>query len=160
VPSAMTQPRDPNQQDAVHADLVEYLVVVVPGVDSLSTVATALADLVRGGTVRILDLVVVVRDAAGELETSEPDAIDGMAVLDELQLETGRWLSLHDIELSALALQPGTAGVIVVTEDRWAEPLSTAARLAGGRIVAGDRIPPQRVETVLAEHTDDVRTGE
>jgi hypothetical protein len=155
----MTDPLDPNRRDSVSVDLVEYLVVVVPDVDSLASVGAALADVARSGAVRLLDLVVVSRDSGGELSMSEPDAVRGMAGIEELQPDAGRWLSLHDIELSALALPPGTVGVIVVTEDRWAEPLSAAARLAGGRIVAGDRIPARRVETVLADNPDDTLTG-
>jgi hypothetical protein len=68
-------------------------------------------------------------------------------------------LSWRDIERAAAALRPGSAGVVVVTEDRWAEPLSTAARLVGGRIVAGDRIPPDRIEAALSPHVDEREEG-
>ena len=57
----------------------------------------------------------------------------------------------HDIELASLALRPATAGIVLVTEDRWAESLSVAARRAGGRILGGERIPASRVETVLTD---------
>jgi hypothetical protein len=49
--------------------------------------------------------------------------------------------------------------VVIVTEDRWAKPLSTAARRAGGQIIAGDRIPASRVESILAENFDDQLRG-
>jgi hypothetical protein len=60
-------------------------------------------------------------------------------------------LSEGDLELVALALQPGTVGIVVVSEDRWAVDLSMAAQEAGGEIVAGERIPPARVTAVLGE---------
>jgi hypothetical protein len=44
----------------------------------------------------------------------------------------------------------------VLTEDRWATSLSMAARRAGGRIVAGDRIPPARVEAALIDDGPEV----
>jgi hypothetical protein len=66
---------------------------------------------------------------------------------------------VHDIELAALAVQPNSVGLIVVTEDRWAQPLSKAAQGAGGRIVAGDRIPARRVEAMLAGQPDEGGTG-
>lgn len=152
----MTEHRE--ARDAAHdvsTDLVEYLIVVVPNVDALSSVAVALADLVRAGTVRILDVVVLVRDEHGQLEVSEVKSVAGLAPLRDVAFETGGWLSDHDIEVSSLAVQPGMAGVVVVTEDRWAAPLSEAARRAGGQIIAGDRVAPRRVETVLADQSED-----
>ena len=68
-------------------------------------------------------------------------------------------LSEHDIELASLALQRGTAGIVLVTEDRWAEPLAVAARQAGGQILGGERIPASRVESALTDRRfDDERT--
>ena len=84
----------------------------------------------------------------------ELDMVDSMAALRGLDDDVGGMLSDHDLELASLALPAGTTGVVIVTEDRWAKPLSTAAQRAGGRIIAGDRIPASRVESVLAEKSD------
>jgi hypothetical protein len=51
----------------------------------------------------------------------------------------------------SLAIQAGTVGVVLVTEDRWAQPLALAAERSGGQIVAGERVPAARVEAVLAD---------
>jgi hypothetical protein len=40
-------------------------------------------------------------------------------------------LSENDIALAAAALLPGSAGVIVVVEDRWTQALSSAAQRGG-----------------------------
>jgi hypothetical protein len=150
---------EPQHQDqsrgGLSTDLVEYLIVAVPDVASLSSVASALAGLVAAGTVRLLDLVVLVRDGEGEVVAHEVGSVESMAALHGVQAEMSGLLSDKDIEVASLALQPSSAGVVVVTEDRWAEPLSAAARSAGGRIVAGDRIPSRRVEAVLSEVDDD-----
>ena len=69
--------------------------------------------------------------------------------------DAGGMLSERDLALASTALRPGSVGIVVVTEDRWAEPLSLAAQHAGGQIIAGERIPARRVESVLAERTDD-----
>jgi hypothetical protein len=68
-------------------------------------------------------------------------------------------LSENDIALASRALPPGTVGIVLVTEDRWAAPLSAAARRAGGLIVAGERIPPSRVEEVLADSAEEEQGG-
>jgi hypothetical protein len=135
----------------VVADLVEYLVVVVQDVDSLAGVAPALAELVEDAAIRILDLVIVAREGDGTVVILEPEAVASLASLAEMEGEIGGLLSDHDIELVSLALEPGTVGMVVVTEDRWAEGLSRAARRVGGLIVAGERIPARRVEAALAE---------
>jgi hypothetical protein len=136
----------------VSPDLVEYLIVSVPDLEALSGVGQALAGLADDGTVRILDLVIVERGADGTVTVVEPSLVAAVATLG---VTASGLLCQHDIELAALAVQPGTVGLVVVTEDRWARPLSAAARNAGGRIVAGDRIPAQRVEATLAEPPKD-----
>ena len=141
------------------SDLVEYLIVVAPDQDALGTVAPALVELVENDTIRILDLVVLARESDGAVTVLEAPAIAGGADLARLDVTVGGMLTAHDVELAAMALRPGTAGIVLVTEDRWAEPLSAAARRAGGRIVAGDRIPPARVERVLAERFDEDGAG-
>ena len=42
------------------------------------------------------------------------------------------------------------AAIVLVVEDRWAGPLSAAARDSGGEVLAGERIPRLRVEAALA----------
>jgi hypothetical protein len=139
----------------VATDLVEYIVIAVPDLDSLASVAPALAEMVNASTIRLLDLVVIGKSRDGEVEVLELEAVDSLRELAELDGEVGGLLSDHDVELISLALSPGTAGVVVVTEDQWAEPLSVAARQAGGRILAGERIPPARVEAALADVGDE-----
>ena len=155
----MSDAPPPERSEPIVSDLVEYLIVVAPDQDALGTVAPALVELVESDTIRILDLVVLARESDGADTVLEAPAIAGGADLARLDVTVGGMLTAHDVELAAMALRPGTAGIVLVTEDRWAEPLSAAARRAGGRIVAGDRIPPARVERVLAERFDEDGAG-
>lgn len=147
------------QPERVATDLVEYLIVSTADLDSLSMVATALAELVERAAIRILDLVVVVKDLDGATAARELAGVDSMKALRAVTGDVGGMLSDHDIELASVAVRPGTAGVVLVTEDRWAEPLSRAARLAGGQIIAGERIPASRVQLALADRLDDDPAG-
>lgn len=133
----------------LHSDLVAYLVVVVPDVAALAGTAPSLVAMVESGTVRLLDLVVVSRRREGEVEVRELGATAELASVAAVAGELGGLLTEHDIELVSLALPPGTTGLVLVTEDRWAASLSAAARRAGGRILAGERIPAARVEAAL-----------
>ena len=144
-----------NERAAVKADLIEYLIVEVPDLDALASLVPALVELVETARIRILDLVALEKDAFGAVAALELDAVDSMAVLREVEGEVGAMLSTHDIELASRALRPGTAGIVLVTEGRWAEPLSVAAQHAGGKIIGGERIPASRVESVLIDRFDD-----
>ncbi len=137
--------------DEVMTDLVEYLIIVVPDVASLGSVADALSGLVGAGTIHLLDLAVVVKEKDETVRVLEIEAIDSLASLREVEGELGGLLSEHDLELASFAVRPGSVGIVLVTEDRWAEPLSAAARHAGGLIIAGERIPATRVEAALAD---------
>lgn len=144
-------PRQAHRSEAIVPDLVGYLVVAVPHPDALADLVPALTGLVGTATIRILDLVVVERGPDGAVEVRELEAVESLAGLRAVEGDVGGLLSDHDVELAAYALRPGTCGVVLVTEDRWAGQLSQAAQGAGGRIVAGERIPPARVEDVLAD---------
>jgi hypothetical protein len=148
-------PQHERPTDDVVADLVEYLIVVTPDVDSLAGLVPALAEMATSGLIRILDLVALVKDRDGAIEVLEFEAVRSLAALADVEGQVGRLLSDNDLAMASVALRPGTAGVIFVTEDRWAEPLSSAARRAGGQIVASERVPPSRVEAVLADLADE-----
>ena len=150
-PNIAEEPKPPAARDNIRTDLVEYLIVAVPSQDALASIGPALTQLVQNAEIRILDLVVLVRRADGAVTVLELEAVEGMAPLRDLDIEVGGMLSEHDLELAALALKPGMPGVVLVTEDLWAKSLSTAARQAGGQIIAGERIPASRVEAALGD---------
>jgi hypothetical protein len=132
----------------VTTDLVEYFIVNVPDLDAVGDVAAAVAALVHSTAIRILDAVVIERGDDDALVVHE---VDDAACLETLRAAREREcpLSDHDLALASLALPRRGVGLVVVVEDRWAEPLSAAARRAGGRIIAGERIPTRRVESAL-----------
>lgn len=141
--------------DEIATDLVEYFIVTMPTMKSLAAVASALAELVEAEVVRILDLVVIERGRDGGVRVQELESVETMAELRNVEGEVGRLLSEKDIELASVVVPPGSTGVLLVSESRWAKQLSFAAGQAGGQIVAGERIPAARIEAILAEGGDD-----
>ena len=138
----------------VATDLVEYLVVVVPDVDALAAVGAELVDAVASSAIRVLDLVVLAIDAEGAVELVDLDAIPDLDAVRQLTAPWGVVLSRHDIEMIALALDPGSCAVAIVAEDRWAERLGVAVRRFGGEVRAGERIGRDRVQAALARADD------
>jgi Family of unknown function (DUF6325) len=128
------------------SDLVEYLFISLPSLSALPLVASALADLEENVSIRILDLLVIVRKADDAIDVFEADSLESLRPLGDRPRPIGRLLNDRDIEMLALAVKPSTTGVIVVTEGSWAVSLAQAARDAGGRIMGGERIPRSRFE--------------
>ena len=127
-------------------DLVEYVLISVPELASTEGVAAALKHLVESGQIRILDIVGVTSGTTGRFTAVEPELLPGLRALDDVEGEVGGLLSEDDIALASGALHPGASALIVVVEDRWAQPLAAAARDHGGRIIGGERIPRHRLE--------------
>ena len=127
----------------------------MPDLDVLASLVPALVELVTSAKIRILDLVAIEKSADGAVAALKLDAVESLAALRDVEGEVGGMLSEHDIELAALALRPAAAGIVLVTEDRWAESLSGSQHGVGGRILGGERIPASRVETVLTDRSDD-----
>jgi hypothetical protein len=139
----------------LRTDLVEYLILTVPSPTALTECVAPLAELVRAGSLRIIDLVVLVRQRDNAVEVLELDAVPSIAGLCAVDGTVGGLLSDHDLQLAALAIRPGSAGLVLVIEGRWALPLADAAARAGGHIVAGERIPANRVVAAMTEYSRD-----
>lgn len=151
------EPERRDRADTVDSDLVEYLIVGVPDLDSLADVASALVELVEARAIRILDLVVVRTAESGVATVLELEEVDSLTALAAADGEVGGLLSEHDTKLASIAVHPGTAAIVLLVEDRWAEKLAVAARRAGGRIIGGDRVPRPNVEIAVADTFDSDR---
>ncbi|MFC6045397.1 hypothetical protein [Nocardioides hankookensis] len=139
-------------EDHPDLDLLEYVLVSAGTVEGLASVATAVADTVGSGAIRLVDAVLLVRAdgrtkvAVGEL--ADHAQLAPLAAVVEAE-SAGVQLSLHDIELASVTLAPGVAALLLLVEDRWAEPVSVAARAAGGQVTAGERIGRRRAQAAL-----------
>jgi hypothetical protein len=128
---------------------VELLFVEFPGNQFTGEIIPALRELIDQGTVRILDLVFVAKDAEGnavgiELEELSSDSKDAYAELvDELE----SLIAEEDVEDLAEALEPNSSAAILLFEHTWAIPFRDAIAHSGGRLVA--RLPI--TEEALAE---------
>jgi hypothetical protein len=120
---------------------VEYILIEFPGNQFSGEIAPALADLVESGTVRILDLVFVIKDADGDVASFEYDEREDLAALADIDGDADGVINEDDLEVVAAALEPNTSVLLIVWEDLWAGPLAGAIRAAGGVLRGGERIP-------------------
>jgi hypothetical protein len=128
---------------------VEYLLISFPGNRFNGDIAPAIADLVAKGTVHIIDLVFVKKDADGTVEAFEYEDLEEAAGFLDIDGEAEGLLSPEDIEAAAEALEPDSSALFIVWEDLWAADLATAIWASGGQMVAGERIPREVVQAAL-----------
>ena len=135
---------------------VEYAIVAFPGNKFTGQIAPALADLVETGTIRIIDLAFVSKDADGEVLAFEitdlaPDIQEALA---KSGAEASGLLNEDDVVAAAEELEPNSSAMLIVWEDVWAAKLAQAVRDADGVVLDLERIPHEVVmaarEWVLA----------
>lgn len=136
---------------------VDWIVVEFPGSRFKGEIAPALADLVERGIVRILDLLIMRKDADGSLEAFELSDLDDSEIgqLRSYEAELAMLLSEDDVTAIAAAVEPGTTAAVLVWENSWAAPFASAVRRAGGQLVASGRIPVQALLAVIQEDDED-----
>ena len=126
---------------------VDYLVVEFPAdkADFSGEMAAELTALVDRELVRVLDLLILRKDADGSVEAVELHELDESKVGELLALETelGMLLAAEDIEAIGLAIEPGSVAAVLVYENSWPGPFSSAVRRSGGELIANGRIPTQ-----------------
>jgi Family of unknown function (DUF6325) len=134
---------------------VEYVIISFPGNRFSGEIMPALTELVESGTIRIVDLVFIKKDADGDVTAFELDALEegGELGLEELEGEAGELLSEQDLELAAEMLEPDSSAALLVWEQVWAERIADAIRDSGGLLVAGERIPQDIVDAARAAST-------
>ncbi|QYN40317.1 DUF1269 domain-containing protein [Pseudonocardia sp. DSM 110487] len=122
---------------------VDYLVVEFPDARVPGEVLQRILELVDRGTVRILDLAFIRKEADGSVTGLEVTDLDGDGELDLRVLEgaTSGLVADDDLDEAAAAIEPGTAAAIVLYENLWAIPFVSALRRAGAELVASGRIP-------------------
>ena len=110
-----------------------------------------LVDLVERGIIRVLDVMFVMQNEDGTFSGFEASDLDDKSVGDFKVFEgasTGL-LGEDDVATAAEAIEPGTAAVLIVYENRWAGPFAAAVRRNGGVLIDFQRIPVDEVIAAL-----------
>lgn len=131
---------------------VEYGIFAFPGNEFKGEIAPALADLVDSGTIRIIDLAFVTKDADGNIaafELSDMNA-DVAAAFGSTGAGRGMLFNDDDLEAAGEELEPNSSAALLVWEDVWATRFADAVRNANGIVLDMDRIPHEVVEAAVA----------
>lgn len=131
---------------------VDYVIVEFPAAAANFTgeMAQELVSLVERGTIRVIDLIILVKNKDGSIDAIELEDIEDLGELRTLEAELAELLAEDDVENLAAAMDPGSTAGVIVYENLWAAPFASAARRSGGQLIANGRIPMQAILAAVA----------
>jgi Family of unknown function (DUF6325) len=125
---------------------IDIAVIAYPAGSPMTGEAVPLLiDLVDRGIIRVLDAMFVTKAEDGTFAGFDARDLDDKGVGDFTIFEgasTGL-LGDEDAAKAAATIEPGSAAVMLVYENRWAAPFIAAVRRNGGEAIAFERIPTQ-----------------
>ena len=126
---------------------VDYVVVEFPAGTQNFTgeMADELVALVEAGTIRVIDVLILSKNADGTVDAAELSDVPELGVLETIEAELAELLAAEDVEKLAAAMDPGSVAGVLIYENLWAAPFASAARRAGGQLIADGRIPIQAI---------------
>jgi Family of unknown function (DUF6325) len=113
--------------------------------------ADLLLGLVEQGIIRVLDAMFVQKNEDGTFSGFEAKDLTAESVGDFTAFEGASTGLLGDADaaVAADAIEPGTAAVLILYENRWAAPFAAAVRRNGGVLIDNQRIPHEDVVAAL-----------
>src|SRR3954453_6902109 len=149
---------------------VDYVIVEFPAGAAKFTgeMVEELVKLVDAKTIRVIDVLILAKSDDGAIEAMELSDIGELGALETLEAELAELLAEEDVENLAAAMDPGSVAGVLIYENLWAAPFASAARRAGGQLIADGRIPIQAIiaaveadealESTGASHATEART--
>ncbi len=134
---------DESEEDLGPIDIV--VIGYPPGAPMTGEAVPIMLDLVDRGIVRVLDALFVIKEDDGTfagIDLANLDA-DSAGDLTVFAGATTGLISDEDVALVAAEMEPGSAAMTIVYENRWAAPFAAAVRRNGGRLIASERISTQ-----------------
>jgi hypothetical protein len=122
-----------------------------PGAPKTGDAIPILLDLVDRGIIRVLDALFVQKDEDGTFSGFDLSEVDQDTAGDLTVFAGASTGLLHedDAALAAAEIEPGSAAVMLVYENRWAAQFIAAVRRNGGVHIATERIGVQQLMDAL-----------
>jgi Family of unknown function (DUF6325) len=129
---------------------VDVYIIGFPGNKFSGRIAPAILELVENGTIRILDLLFVTKDAEGVVTTLTAEDIDeeGAAFLSIDVAQPGA-LGAEDADEVSEDLPSNSSALLVAFENLWAAKLADALQAADAVVIDSIRIPVDVVAAAL-----------
>ncbi|MGE5603581.1 MAG: DUF6325 family protein [Nitrososphaerales archaeon] len=132
---------------------IDFIALEFPGNRFKGEILPDLFELVDRGIIRIIDLVIIIKDQDGQMMVRELQELDEgqMTVLNPLKAEANQMITTEDIDRIAEKLENNSTAGLMLVENLWAKKTQQAMIDANGRLVLFERIPHDVVEEALAD---------
>lgn len=130
---------------------IDVVIIGFPGNKFSGQITPAIMELVESGTIRVIDLLFVMKDADGVVLTIDAADLDpetGPSFMAINVIQPGA-LGAEDADEIAEDLAPNTSALLVAFENAWAAQFVEAVRAADGFVIDQIRIPADVTEAVV-----------
>ncbi len=144
---------------------VDFIALEFKGNQFKGEIFPELMKLVNDGVVRVIDIIVVKKDADGNVTHQEIQETDQsvLAVFNPLKAEINGMIQVEDIEMIGEKLENNCTAALLMFENLWAVNFVKAVENANGRSVMHARIPHdvvvETMEKIAAEEAKQVTAG-
>jgi uncharacterized membrane protein len=132
---------------------IDILALEFKGNHFTGEVLANLLDLIERQIVRVIDLVIVVKDKDGNVEVRELQqmAPDVVAIFNPLGAEVTEMITEEDAHSVGQSMENNSTAALMLFENLWAIGFKEAVLRANGRVIMQERIPHEVVQETLAE---------
>jgi hypothetical protein len=132
---------------------IDFLALEFPGNKFDGSILTSILELVQAEVIRVIDLVVILKDRDGnvivrELKELDPDTV---RILDPLNVEVTSMITRNDVDDIAAGLDNNSTAAALLFENLWAIKTKQAMLDANARVLMFERIPHEVVEENLKD---------
>ena len=122
---------------------VDFVALEFKGNQFKGEIFPELMKLVNDGVVRVIDIIVVKKDADGNVTHQEIQETDQsvLAIFNPLKAEINGMIQVEDIEMIGEKLENNCTAALLMFENLWAVNFVKAVENANGRAVMHVRIP-------------------
>ena len=137
---------------------VDFVALEFKGNQFKGEIFPELMKLVGDGVVRVIDIIVVKKDADGNVTHQEMQETDQsvLAVFNPLKAEINGMIQVEDIEMIGEKLENNCTAALLMFENLWAVNFVKAVENANGRSVMHVRIPHE----IVVETMEKIAAGE
>jgi hypothetical protein len=132
---------------------VDIVIIGFPGNKFSGEIVPAIQELVQNETVRIIDLLFVIKDADGvvtTIEAADLDPVDGPGFVEIDVVQPGA-LNEEDADEVSEDLPLNSSALLIAFENIWAARFVGAVMAADGVVIDNIRIPAAVVAELVAE---------
>jgi hypothetical protein len=132
---------------------IDFIAVEFDSSGLNSEIANSLLDLVEHKLIRIIDLVLVVKDPDGVVTSVELEQLDEeiLTIFEPLEGVVNGMLTTQDIELIGDMLDNDSRAGLLLFENLWAVKFKEAMMNEGAKLLMQERIPHEVVAEALVD---------